>query len=257
MPLHRTEAVIIRTMDYRESDRIVTFFTRDFGKVSGVARGARRSTKRFSGSLNLFCHIVLQFFEKRSQNLVRVDDCDLLAHFNHIRLDVLKMAHMSYLVELILIMAPEKEKQQELFDELIKALNLFNKGQYSAQEALLEEMRFLALLGYAPHLSNCLSCEARIDSGRSFGFHPERGGLLCSRCADHPSDMVGVSLGTLKLLEAHRLLDRDKAKRLVFTPLALKELQRLLRALAIHRIGRKPRSLGVMDQLMAKHRLTR
>jgi DNA repair protein RecO (recombination protein O) len=253
MPLHRTEAVVIRTMDYRESDRIVTFYTRDFGKISGIARGARRSTKRFSGSLNLFCHLMLQFFEKRSQNLVRVDDCDLLAHFHQIRQDLLKMAHMSYLVELILIMAPEREKQVELFDALLKALELFNRGQYSPQEALFAEMSFLALLGYAPHLSDCLSCGARIDSGRSFGFHPERGGLLCSHCAAHPGSMVNVSLGTLKLLEAHRQLDREKARRLVFTSPALEDLQRVLRALVIHRTGRKPRSLSFMDQLISPH----
>ncbi len=254
MPLSSTEAVVIRTIDYRESDRIVTFFTRDFGKMSGIARGARKSMKRFSGSLDLFCHVMLQFFEKRSQNLVRVESCDLLAHFHHIRQEVRTMAHMSYLVELILLMAPERERQVELFDLLLKAMGRFNTGPYSAQEALFFEMRFLALLGYAPHLSDCLSCGASIESGRSFGFHPERGGLLCSRCATHKDEIVSVSLGTLKLLKAHRRLGGEKARRLVFSPLALDELQRLLRELVIHRLGRKPRSMGFMEQFMEMKR---
>ncbi|MBW2148392.1 MAG: DNA repair protein RecO [Deltaproteobacteria bacterium] len=254
MPLYSTEAVVIRTRDYRESDRIVTFFTRDFGKISGIARSARRSTKRFSGSLDLFCHVMVQFFEKRSQNLVRVEGCDLLAHFHHIRQDVRKMAHMSYLVELILLMAPEREKQAELFDLLLQVQGVFNTGPYSSQKALFFEMRFLALLGYAPHLNNCLSCGAGIESGRSFGFHPERGGLLCSRCAIDRNELVGVSLGTLKLLDAHRLLGGEKAGRLVFSPLALNELQRLLRALVIHKLGRKPRSMGFMEQFMGTDR---
>lgn len=252
MPIRKTEAVVIRTMDYRESDRIVTFFSRDFGKIAGIARGARRSTKRFSGSLDLFCHVMLQFFEKRSQNLVRVESCDLLGHFHHIREDVHKMAHMSYLVELILTMAPERDSHSELFDVLLKTLNFFDSKPYSIQESLFIERCFLALLGYAPHLSGCLSCGANLASGRSFRFHPERGGLLCSRCDSDINETVKVSLGTLKLLEARRFLSEgERSGRLVFTKQALNEFQRLLREMVIHRLGRKPRAICFMEQVTA------
>ena len=73
MPLFKTDAIVVRSLNYGESDRIITFFTRDFGKIKGIAKGARRSKKRFQNALGLFSHLRLIFFEREEMSLMRVD----------------------------------------------------------------------------------------------------------------------------------------------------------------------------------------
>ena len=73
MPLYTTHAIVIRSLNYGESDKIITFFTRDYGKLKAIAKGARRSRKRFQNALGLFSHIRLNFFDKEGMGLVRAD----------------------------------------------------------------------------------------------------------------------------------------------------------------------------------------
>src|SRR3989304_581303 len=85
MPLYLTEAVVLSSMDFGESDKIVTFYTISFGKLKGIAKGAKRSKKRFGINLEPFSLVTLHFFEKKEDSLVRVSACDLINPFQAIR----------------------------------------------------------------------------------------------------------------------------------------------------------------------------
>src|SRR5512138_1226919 len=107
------DALIIGLMDYRESDKIVTFFTRDHGRISGVARGAKRSVKRFGGALELFSRLTLNFIP--AEGLVAVHDVDPVTIYPHIRATLEGIAHAGYACELVAAMAPERMANQRLF----------------------------------------------------------------------------------------------------------------------------------------------
>ena len=79
--LFTTHAIVVHSINYGESDKIVTFFTRDFGKLKGIAKGARRSKKRFQNALGLFSHLRLLFFDREGMGLVRAQGCDILSLF--------------------------------------------------------------------------------------------------------------------------------------------------------------------------------
>jgi DNA repair protein RecO (recombination protein O) len=110
---------VIRSLNYGESDRIVTFFTKDFGKIKGIAKGARRSRKRFQNALGLFSHLRLIFFDREGMGLARVESGDILHTFPRIRENLTKIYHGNYFLELVNEMAGERERNLEAFDLLL------------------------------------------------------------------------------------------------------------------------------------------
>src|SRR4030065_1867561 len=123
MPLFTTNAIVIRSTNYGESDKIVTFFTRDFGKLKGIAKGARRSRKRFQNALGLFSYLRLIFFDKEGMGLGRGEGCDMLHSFPKIREDLKKILYGNYYLELANEMAGEREGNREVFELLLSFLS--------------------------------------------------------------------------------------------------------------------------------------
>ncbi len=115
MPLYTTHAIVIRCLPYGESDKIVTFFTKNFGKLKAIAKGARRSKKRFQNALELFTYVRLIFFDREGMGMVRAEGCDILNSFPNIREDLKKIIYGNYLLELVNEMAMEREENSEAF----------------------------------------------------------------------------------------------------------------------------------------------
>src|SRR3989337_2945993 len=122
MALFKTQAIVTRSLNYGESDKIITFFTRDFGILKGIAKGARRSKKRFQNVLGLFSHLRLIFFDREGMGLVRAESGDLLNPFPKIREDLKKIYYGNYYLELVNEMASEREANPEAFDLLLSFL---------------------------------------------------------------------------------------------------------------------------------------
>src|SRR5207244_2898562 len=88
--------IVVGGLDYGESDRIVTFLTRDHGRLKGIARGAKRSRKRFGAALELFCKVEVQFVERAGADLARLESCDLVEAYAGIRGDLDALAAATY-----------------------------------------------------------------------------------------------------------------------------------------------------------------
>src|SRR4030043_2259128 len=125
MPLFPTHAIVIRSLNYGESDKIITFFTKEFGKLKGIAKGARRSRKRFQNALGLFSHLRLIFFDKEGLGLVRAESCDILHSFPKIKEDLKKILYGNYYLELVNEMAGEREANREAFELLLFFFGVF------------------------------------------------------------------------------------------------------------------------------------
>src|SRR4030042_1166098 len=122
MPLFTTHAIVIRSANYGESDKIIPFFTKEFGKLKGIAKGARRSRKRFQNALGLFSHLRLIFFDREGMGLVRAESGDILHTFPKIREDLKKIFYGNYYLELVNEMSEERETNGEDFDLLLSFL---------------------------------------------------------------------------------------------------------------------------------------
>ncbi len=249
MPQFKTSAIVIKTLDYGESDRILTFYTADFGKIKGIAKGAKRSRRRFSNALELFTFSRLIFFDKRESGLVRIEGCDIVDTFPAIREDVRKIAFGCYLAELVDAMTAEREPNSHLFSMVRTFLSLLSEGQAEAQILRVFEIRLLSLLGYRPELSRCLRCDETLQRGGQAHFSVNKGGLLCDRCSHRYSDLIPVSPGTAKILHVAMEIDLSKVGRLKFSRQALRESEAILLQFIQYHINKELKSKKFLKDL--------
>lgn len=227
MPLYKTQAIVIRSIPYGEVDKIVTLYTLDFGKVKGIAKGAKRSRKRFGNTLEICTYINLSFFEKETSDLVRLNHCDLIRSFAGLREDINKLAWASYLIELVNELTADKIRSKRLFELLLVFLNYIDRGILKEEIQRVFEVRLLALLGYQPLLDHCLRCKKGLV-GEKFFFSTREGGILCPACAASLPGLVPVSLGTIKTLLLAQTILLEKVGRVSFSPQSLKESKTIL-----------------------------
>ena len=227
MPLYKTQAIVTRSIPYGEVDKIVTLYTLDFGKVKGIAKGAKRSRKRFGNTLEIGTYINLSFFEKETSDLVRLNHCDLIHSFAGLREDINKLAWASYLIELVNELTADKIRSKRLFELLLVFLNYIDRGILKEEIQRVFEVRLLALLGYQPLLDHCLRCKKGL-AGEKFFFSIREGGILCPACAANLPGLVPVSLGTIKTLLLAQTILLEKVGRVSFSSQSLKESKTIL-----------------------------
>jgi len=249
----RTPAIVIKATDFGESDRIVHFFTREFGRVRGVAKGAKRSLRRFIGSLEFLAYVDLRFFEKKTADLVRVETATLRGQFAGIRADLEKLSEASVLVEIIAFATGEHEPHRPLFDALVRGLSLIDglEGWEKAGPGVsrLLETRLLSLLGFEPELAACVACRKPIADIPRPAFSIARGGVLCTGCGAGERELLPVGRDTLGLLAQGLRADIDLLPRFAWTPRTAREAARLLHPFAQAQLGRELRSLRFLDAL--------
>lgn len=249
-PPFKTPAFVLHFLNYGESDRIVTFFTRDFGKVKGIAKGARRSKKRFSNAIEPFAYSML-FFSRRDENsLAIIENSDVMGHYPAIRADLERTMTATYMIELVDRFTVEGKRTPGIFTLLEDFLELLEEGNGVEETTRFFELRLLTLSGYEPTLERCIVCGTPLDETGSILFDAVRGGIRCSRC-DRGNDQNGipVSPGTIKTLMMGRRMEPDRIGRLVLSENALGESSRLLRHFIRHILGREPKSLQVLDEI--------
>jgi DNA repair protein RecO (recombination protein O) len=249
MPLFTTDAMVTHSFNYGESDKIVTFFTRDFGKVKGIAKGARRSKKRFQNALSLFSHLRLVFFDREGMGLVRAQGCDILNSFPKIREDLRKIIYGSYFLEMVNEMAGEREVHPEAFDLVLSFLKTLEGMEPREEQLRVFEIRMLSIFGYQPNLKRCSLCKKdweALKEGPSVFFSIERGTILCRGCSKPADPLIPLSLGTARLIEGVSETDLSKIHRFRFTPQALSETRELLPHFISYQLGKELKSLKTL-----------
>jgi DNA repair protein RecO (recombination protein O) len=252
MPLFTTNALVVRSLNYGESDKIVTFFTKDFGKLKAIAKGARRSKKRFQNALGLFSHLRLIFFDKEGMGLARADGCDILYSFPKIKEDLKRILYGNYFLELVNEMAGEREVNRDAF-ELLHSF-LLDLEEIGPQEEQLRifEIRLISLFGYRPNMRRCDLCkkgwEDLIETPTLF-FSLERGALVCEKCSIMRNNLVPLSLGTARLIDKISQMELSKVQRLRFTIQSLSESRELLPKFVSYQLGKELKSLKAMKEI--------
>jgi DNA repair protein RecO (recombination protein O) len=252
VPYYKTPAVILHSLDFAESDKLVTFFTRDFGKLRGIAKGAKRSRKRFGSGLEPLTCSAVCFFEKEKTSLVRLDHCDIVDSYPHIHSDMLRLGYAGYVSELISVMAAERERSSELFALLVGFLALLNQPCFREEFVRIFELRLLSLAGYQPELHNCVLCRREAKDRHRHWFCQSKGGLICSNCLQDSIDHAQLSWGTIRTLQRAQTIELGKIRRLFFSSQAREESRRILPPFIEYRIEKPLKSLRLLKQLEGK-----
>ncbi|OGP86294.1 MAG: DNA repair protein RecO [Deltaproteobacteria bacterium RBG_13_65_10] len=253
MAQQQSPAIVLRATEFGESDLIVHCFTREFGRLRGVAKGAKRSMKRFVGSLDFLAYVDLRFFEKKTSDLVRVDAATFRSQFPGIREDLDKLAEASLLAEIVTFGTGERETHRPLFDTLLRGLALIDHlprwKPAGCGIGRMMEARVLSLMGFEPNLSACVRCRKALDAIRRADFSVARGGIVCERCAITERDLIPVGVATLKLLAQGLRAEVDAFPRFAWTSRSAVEAARILHPFAQVHLGRELRTLRFMTSL--------
>jgi DNA repair protein RecO (recombination protein O) len=232
------EAVIIGLMDYRENDRIVTLFTRDHGRLSGLARGAKRSVRRFGGALELFSRLTIRFAP--ADGLVTLDDVDLVTVFPTIRSTLEGIAHAGYACELVGALSPERQANQRLFRLLTAYLEHLDRFPVNRADRHFFEINLLNILGYRPPLESCCRCGGPLEEGGRWG-DPGDGGIHCVRCG-----RGGERLGGEAVAKLRQSLATGRFGQIGYSAAELAEVGRYLDAVIAANLPRPLKSLAFL-----------
>lgn len=213
-----TAAIVLDSRNHGESDKIVTFFSSDIGKMTGIAKGANRSKKRFLNKLELFSRITLYYSENRRSTLYFISDAELDFSFIQLRSNITFYNAATFVREVILITTSEGEGSPRLFNLLHWALHSLDCGKPPLGILTIFLLRLLEHIGYRPDLDNCHGCGSPFSLERQYNFSHTGGGLICSCClATTPGSSTILSVGTIRLLHSALAEPLDRLHRLQFS----------------------------------------
>jgi len=183
MALVKDEAIILSTRLFGESDKIVRFFTLSSGKVSGIAKGAKKSQKRFMNTLEPFNQVLIEYFEKPTSSLVRIENADLEESNSGLEVSLKRVCVASFFTEFVDKLTKEKQRNRHLFQTLKKILDSLKLVEFTVTDILYYELQMLRHLGYMLNLAACVHCGKALADVEKLYFSKERGGTLCIGCS--------------------------------------------------------------------------
>ncbi len=188
-----SESIIMKRVAYGEADWIVTFFTRDMGRLSGMARSARLSRRRFGGALEPGTVVEMSYSTGRNYGLARLEEAQILLPMNGVMKSLERIGAVARALALALAFLQENESNPEKFDLLRARLMSLSGSDPIPHEGAAFELRWLALCGYAPEIVRCARCGADVADARGWSFDFAGGGLSCGSCKAGPESM-GLSI---------------------------------------------------------------
>jgi DNA repair protein RecO (recombination protein O) len=206
-PARSNPAIILRWRAYGESDKIVTFLTRDFGKLTGIAKGARRSRRRFVNSLEPLARVEARFRQRTGASLAFLESCDLF-HPPGDLTQPSRFAYASYLAELTEQMTAEEQPVPELYALLEDGLSVLATRPASGAFLRAFELRLLARAGYGPQIEQCHTCRQILPSDRPSLLDLRQGTILCAGCAGKTRAPAVLEVGRAVLARLTSLRDR-------------------------------------------------
>jgi DNA repair protein RecO (recombination protein O) len=193
------EAIILRARVYGESDKIVTFLTKDAGKLTGIAKGAKNSRRRFANCLDPFTRVRVYFRSRPGASLVFMESCDLLTAPDGL-VEPAKFAYGSYLVELVDLLTGEAHPVPEVYALLEEGLQSLADGAASAAFLRAFELQLLKRAGYDPRLHECCRCLGRFAAEDPAFLDATHSTVVCAACKHPDPALVPMSGATLNLL---------------------------------------------------------
>ncbi len=241
MPILRSNVIVMRVSEFAETDLLVSFFSREHGRLKGVAKAGRKSIKRFSNSLDLICLTDMEYEQGRGE-LCFLHSGRLVENFGAIRQSYDTLAIASYMLELTEILFPPGLAAKRMFDFLENALRALDSGMDAVVVRTAFEAGAMALGGFALGLTQCCICgRPYAGKGRAVVISA-RGAIACLKCERESSRSPGLSpqgVEGLKAMQLRRFLTSSCPS---LTDQQLEEIRAVLIKHMDYRLGQRPRS---------------
>lgn len=246
MPLYTVNAIILRRTNFGETDRIATLYTRERGKLSGIAKGARKPVSRLSGPTEVLTYGRYQL--ATGKNLDVVTQVEVKESFPRIHGDLNRIANATYMAELMDKLVEEHEAYPDLFDLLLSALYLLERPNDPDKITRMFELQFMKLLGYEPVLDRCARCRLPIPAGKVF-FSPSLGGTVCEKCDPLPEDAIQISAEAVVVMQQLLSADAPELEQMEIPREVMDQIARVMRWYIRYRAERELKSLEFLQAL--------
>jgi DNA repair protein RecO (recombination protein O) len=211
MAIQKTQAIVLKTQPFRSSSLIVTFFSKDFGKIRGLAKGVRQEREMRGATYELFSHLDIVYYEKTRSDLHLVSEAMLLESYDPIRSRLDSISFASYFCELADQLTEIHDPHPQIFELLDFSLK-YLASLPGKRLSRLFEIKLFNEVGWLPYLERCLGCEAFVpESGY---FSSRQGGLLCSGCAPKYPDSIPLKAEPLSVLRYYTRHDFESSIKL-------------------------------------------
>lgn len=252
VPAEHATALVLRCVDFSESSLVVTLFTREFGKIEALAKGAKRLKNPFDSALDLMSLCRIVFLRKSTEALDLIIEAKLLRRFRCPARQLAPLYAGYYVVELLRDLTARYDPLPELFDLANQTLEGLSGGQPVWRWVFRWELGALRLLGHMPSLDTCVGCGKRIQASLRVTFSPLEGGILCELCRPHPptAPLLSVDQGLLRSMAVLADSGHPAADRLEVDPAHRAQLRHLLNLLIGQLLGRVPRMHAYLGLIM-------
>jgi DNA repair protein RecO (recombination protein O) len=241
MSSEKATAIVLKVVEFSETSSIVTLFTREFGKIHALAKGARRPKGPFESALDLLGQCQVVFLRKSSGALDLLTEAKLQRHFRPSGRDLSCLYAGYYVAELLTELTDDYDPHAPLFDLADQVLQELARGGNVSMLVLRFELAALAILGHLPSLDTCVECGSPVPHTDRVAFGMLAGGVLCANCKSGKRQVVSIAGPTLNTMASLADLNSDAWRNIEIDSRSRGELRGLMHNYIAHMLGHKPR----------------
>jgi DNA repair protein RecO (recombination protein O) len=245
MAVVKTQGIVLRYVNYRDADRIVTLFSRELGKIQVTARGCRRQKSRLLVATELFCYgeYILYFRQGR----YTMTQCEIKDDFYNIRTNLDTLAYSTYLINLCEEAIQPGEGNSYLFRLLLNALTYLSYSDLNPLDiTLIFSLKMIDLLGYRPQLSACVRCGN--ENPDAVAFSSREGGILCRKCNNADPFAYNIHKGTLQTMKYILQMDSARMGTIRIGEETKEELKKIIKVYLSQRLEKHFKSWGFIER---------
>jgi len=243
----KANALVIRLADFSESSRVVTLFTREFGKISALAKGAKRLKSAFESGLDLLSECRVVFLHRSSTSLDLLTESQLQRRFQPADGSLNHLYGGYYVAELLNGFTEEADPHPELYTSATDVLRELSSSESPLLPILKFELSILHEIGQLPDFDSCTNCQSPIEIGSGGRVQVFRDSLLCSDCSQPNYEGQQIQLGSVAIVRRIVQSNHDTLKRINMNKEQQQEIRRLVSAAISHALGRRPKTLGMLN----------
>jgi DNA repair protein RecO (recombination protein O) len=224
--LYKTEGIVLKSMEYKEADKIVTIYTKDYGKITAIAKGVRKTKSKFGSSLEILTHSIFLIYKGR--NIDIVSQTEILESFFSTSKEVIKFAFAANCVEIVNKLTVEREINIGLFNLLKEVLHYLRETNDPKLLTLSFKWQTMSILGYRPSLNHCCRCNKSTEDQKEMYFNIREGGLVCNNCiAEDKEECIKVYLYFVKLVRKILITPLSTISNATIPDIKMKELEKI------------------------------
>ena len=247
-PYHKTTGIITKVRSYGEANKHLTIYTKAYGKIHAVAKGAKKMKSRFGSTIELFTETKLFLYKQTYADLYLLTQSQIATHFKSISKDVKKYTYASAVSDFMNTFVPFGEKSHSLYELFIHTLHQLDTEEHEDKIFSMFMVKFLTQVGFRIALDSCTSCGSDLKQNKRMSVSPKHGGVVCEECSNGIST-VEVYNNTLKLMDYLHRKTFDTLGKISIEKQSHMEIEKVVEHFLEYNFELKLKSLKVMESI--------